>query len=129
MHQKDGNPASASIVAKEYFGNFLALRLDLTGRVDSASTTELIGATVADAAGSGHRDQLTDCKLLLAIESRALGNIPLKCNQRVIHSSKDRQTHMIPDGGRWHRATRKRDQIPGWKMTTESTWRTQLQVT
>ena len=93
MHQKDGDPASASIVAKEYFGNYSALRLNLTGRVDSASTTELIGTTVADTAGSGHRDQLTDWKSLLAIESRARGNIPLKYHQRVILSSKDRQTN------------------------------------
>ena len=62
--------ALASIVAKRYDGSYKALRPDLTGKVDSATTTELVGAAVAGAAGTGHRDQVTDCKSILAIQAR-----------------------------------------------------------
>ena len=54
--------ASASIVAKGYDGSYRALRMDLSGKVDSAATAELVGAAVAGAAGTDHRDQVTDCK-------------------------------------------------------------------
>ena len=47
-------------MAKGYDGS--ALRIDLTGKVDSAATAELVGAAVAGAAGTDHRDQVTDCK-------------------------------------------------------------------
>ena len=52
-------------------GSYRAMRMDLTGKVDSAATAELVGAAVAGAAGTGHRDQVTDCKSILAMEARA----------------------------------------------------------
>ena len=55
---------SASIVARGYDGSYKAVRLDLTGLIDSAATAELVEAAVAGTLGSGHRDQVTD---LLAI--------------------------------------------------------------
>ena len=50
--------ASASIVAKRYDGSYKALCLDFTGRVGSAATAELVGATVTGAAGMEHKDQV-----------------------------------------------------------------------
>ena len=58
---------SASIVARGYDGSYKEVRLDFTGMIDSAATAELVGAAVAGTLGSGHRDQVTDCKSLLAI--------------------------------------------------------------
>lgn len=70
--------ASAFIVAKGNDGNYKALLFDLTGRVDSAATAELVGAAVAGAAGTGHKTQVTDCKSFLAIEARAKTTRPLR---------------------------------------------------
>ena len=86
--------ASASIVAKGFDGSYKALRMDLTGKVDSAATAELVGA-----AGTDHRDQVTDCKSILAIEARARAARPLKFHQRVLLSSAKSMQHKI----RWHR--------------------------
>ena len=47
---------SASIVAKRYDDSYRALRIDLTGKVDSAATAELVGAAVSSAAGTNPRD-------------------------------------------------------------------------
>ena len=99
--------ASASIVAKGYDGSYKALRMDLTGKVDSAATAELVGAAVAGVAGTGHRDQVTDCKSILAIEARARAARPLKLHQRVLLSSAKTMKHKI----RWHRShPEKRDE-------------------
>ena len=67
---------SASIVARGYDGSCKAVRLDLTGLIDSVAMGELIGAAVVGTLGSGHRDQVTDCKSLLAIEGRVRSNRP-----------------------------------------------------
>ena len=81
--------------------------MDLTGKVDSAATAELVGAAVAGAAGTGHRDQVTDCKSILAIEARARAARPLKFHQRVLLSSARTMQHKI----RWHRShPEKRDE-------------------
>ena len=87
--------ASASIVAKGYDGSYKALRKDLTGKVDSAATAELVGAAVAGAAGTDHRDQVTDCKSILAIEARARAARPLKFHQRVLLSSAKTIQHKV----------------------------------
>ena len=100
--------ASASIVAKGYDGSYKALRMDLTGKVDSAATAELVGAAVAGAAGTGHKDQVTDCKSILAIEARARAARPLKFHQRVLLSSAKTMQHKI----RWHRSHPERRQEP-----------------
>ena len=109
--------ASASVVAKGFDGSYKALRMNLTGKVDSAATAELVGAAVAGAAvagaavagaaGTGHRDQVTDCKSILAIEARARAARPLKLHQRVLLSSAKKMKHKI----RWHRShPEKRDE-------------------
>ena len=96
----------ASIVAKGYDGSYKVLRLDLTGKVDSATTAELVGA-----AGMGHRDQVTDCKSILAIEARAReARPPPKFPQRVLISSAKSMQHVI----RWHRAHPERDAL--WSL-------------
>ena len=50
--------------------------MNLTGKVDSAATAELVVAAVAGAAGTDHKDQVTDCKSILAIEARARAGTP-----------------------------------------------------
>lgn len=85
--------ASASIVVKGYDGSYRALRLDLTGRVDSAATAQLVGAAVSGAAGTGHKGQVTDCKFILVIEARARAACPIKFSQRVQHSSAKSMQH------------------------------------
>ena len=59
------------------------------------------------AAGTDHRDQVTDCKSILAIEARARAARPLKFHQRVLLSSTKTMQHKI----RWHRShPEKRDE-------------------
>ena len=101
----------ASIVAKGYDGSYKVLSLDLLGKVDSATTAELVGAAVAGAAGMGHRDQVTDCKSILAIDARAReARPPLKLPQRVLISSAKSMQQVI----RWHRAHPERDAL--WSL-------------
>ena len=81
--------------------------MNLTGKVDSAATAELVVAAVAGAAGTDHKDQVTDCKSILAIEARARAARPLKFHQRVLLSSAKTMQHKI----RWHRShPEKRDE-------------------
>ena len=78
---------SASIVAMGYDGSYKALRLDLTGRVDSA------GLDGAEAAGTCHRNQAAECKSLLVIETRARAARPVKFPQLVLLSSAKSMHH------------------------------------
>ena len=68
--------------------------------IDSAATAELVGAAVAGTLGSGHRDQITDCKSLLAIEARARANRPVKYHQRGLLAGIKQARHRL----RWHRS-------------------------
>ena len=105
--------ASASIVAKGYDGSYKALLFDLTGRVDSAATAELVGA-----AGTGHRDQVMDCKSILAIEARARAarssSFSASCFQVLTPCS------TLSDG---IRPTRRRGMRRGQRTTTACIWR------
>ena len=85
---------SASIVARGYDESYIAVRMDLTG-IDSA---ELVGAAVAGTLGSGHRDQVTDCKSLLAIEARARTDRPVKYHQRGLFAGIKQARHRL----HWH---------------------------
>ena len=74
--------------------------MDLTGMIDSATTAELVGAAVAGTLGAGHRDQITDCKSLLAIEARVRANRPVKHHQRGLLAGIKQARHRV----RWHRS-------------------------
>lgn len=65
--------AAAGIVAQYLAGSYAALRLDLTGQVSSAAGSELIAAVLA---AKTHRDQLTDCKSPLAIDTKVKSGRP-----------------------------------------------------
>ena len=89
---------SASIVARGYDGRSKAVRLDLTALIDSAATAVLVEAAVAGTLGSGHRDQVTDCKSLLAIGGRVRANRPVKYHQRGLPAGIKLARHRL----RWH---------------------------
>ena len=71
------------------------LRLDRTGSVDSAATTELVAS---GAAGTGHGDQVTDCKSLKKIEAQARAARPLKFPDSALLSSA-RSMQVAQSGG------------------------------
>ena len=60
-----------------------ALTRPYMGRVDSAATAELVDAAVAGAAGTDHRDQVTDCESILAIER---GRLALSSSHSAVYS-------------------------------------------
>ena len=65
-----------------------------------AATAELVGVAVAGTLDSGHRDQITDCKSLLAIEARVRVNRPVKYHQRGLLTGIKQDRHRL----RWHRS-------------------------
>ena len=71
--------------------------------MDSAATAELVGA-----AGTDRRDQVTDCKSILAIEARARAASSLKFHQRVLLSSVKTIQHKI----RLHRSHPEKQDTP-----------------
>ena len=110
---------SASIVARGYDGSYRTVRMDLTGMIDSAVTAKLVGAAVAGSLGSGHRDQVTDCKSLLAIEARARTDKPVKYHQRGLLAGIKQARHRL----RWHRS-HPGGRAQGGKTTLRYGWRT-----
>ena len=67
--------------------------------------------------GSGHRDQVTDCKSLLAIEARARANRPLKYHQRGLLAGIKQARHRL----RWHRSHPEKRKGP-WGEDDVAVW-------
>ena len=94
--------AAAGIVAQYPDGSYAALRLDLTGQVSSAAGSELMAAVLADKAGTTHRDQITDCKSLLAIDAKLKLSRPMQYHQRSLMACRETGTVELrwnPDRG------------------------------
>ena len=68
--------------------------------IDSVATAELVGAVVAVTLGSDHRNQIIDCKSLLAIEERVRSSRPVKYHQRGLLAGIKLTHHRL----RWHRS-------------------------
>ena len=73
-------------------GSYAALHLDLTGQVSSATGSELVAAFLAGKAGkeaTAHRDQITDCKSLLAIDAKIKTGRPMQYHQRSLTACRE----------------------------------------
>ena len=84
--------AAAGIVAQYPDGSYAALRIDLTGQVSSAAGSELVAAFLAGKAGkeaTTHRDQITDCKSLLAIDAKIKTGRPMQYHPRSLSACRE----------------------------------------
>ena len=93
-------PAAAGIVAQYPDGSYAALRLDLTGQVNSAADSELVAAVLACKAGTTHTDHITDCKSLLDLDARLKNGRHMQYHQRSLMAFREIGAVEL----RWHKS-------------------------
>ena len=98
----------AGRVAQYPEGSCSALRMDLTGQVNSAAGSELVTAVLAGKAATAHLNQITDCKSLLSIDSKLRTGFPLRYHQRSLMACRETEAEEL----RWHKAhPERRDEV------------------